>query len=74
MEEMDRLVDHANKTHAQPAHNPDGWDAVINQHHLKVWRRFMPHYNLYEYRGIHPILLLFILSGCSHHDLSFRFI
>lgn len=50
MEDMDRLVTHAQKTNTACAPCPDGWDMVIDRPHLKVWRRYMSQYNLFEYR------------------------
>ncbi|XP_070209959.1 stAR-related lipid transfer protein 7, mitochondrial-like [Littorina saxatilis] len=50
MEEMERLVEHASKSKAKHAAAPEGWELVIDRQHLKVWRRFMEDYNLFEYR------------------------
>ncbi|XP_076467875.1 stAR-related lipid transfer protein 7, mitochondrial-like [Babylonia areolata] len=49
MDAMEHLVEHAIKAHKHTP-VPDGWEMVIDRQHLKVWRRFMTEYKLYEYR------------------------
>lgn len=53
MATMERLVDHHHSKHgkAKPTAAPEGWEIVIDRPHLKVWRRFMKEYDLFEYRG-----------------------
>ncbi|KAL8601270.1 hypothetical protein ACOMHN_003214 [Nucella lapillus] len=50
MAAMEHLVEHAIKAHKKHTPAPDGWEIIIDRQHLKVWRRFMTEYHLYEYR------------------------
>lgn len=53
MAQMERLVQHSPGAHSKATGtaSPEGWEIVIDRPHLKVWRRFMKEYNLFEYRG-----------------------
>lgn len=50
MDAMEKLVTHAKRSDNNMTPSPEGWEIVIDQDHLRVWRRHISTHSLFEYR------------------------